>query len=1016
MVNGTVDSKATFLLELYRKAVSLQKNELYEYFLDHAVKVTKSKIGFFHFVSPDEKSIILTTWNKQALKTCKADYSSHYPIEKAGNWADCIRTKEPVIYNDFKNSPNQKGLPTGHTEVSRIISFPLIENEHVIAIFGVGNKEEPYIQDDVLQLEFVSAELNKIIKQRRTEDEVRESKDNYHSLFKNMLDGFTYCEMVFNEKNEPTDFVYLEVNSAFEKMTGLKKENIINRRVTQIIPGIEKVNPELFEIYGRVSSSGKKEKFEVFVKPLSIWLSISAYSPKKGFFAAVLENITERKKAEEKLRETSEFLDSLISYANAPIIAWTPKFEIVVFNHAFELVTGLTQDEAIGKPLNILFPKNRKEEALRQIKRTVEGACWESVEIPILQKNGAISTLLWNSANVYDKTGKRIVATIAQGNDITERLKSEEALRKSEDRLKLSEQIAHLGSWELNIIQNKITWSDEVYRIFGLKPQEFRATYEAFIESVHRDDRAAVDTAYSNSLLEGKDGYEIEHRIIKKDTGEIRNVHSKCSHYRDKTGKIYRSVGMVHDITERKKVENALRESEERLQLKLESVLSPDIELEEKDLANIIDVQSLQAMMNYLYKLTKMGFALIDLKGNVLLGTGWQDLCTKFHRINSETLKNCMESDLQLTSGLQKGEVRLYKCKNNMWDVVTPMFIGGKHMGNLFFGQFFFEGENVDQKIFAAQAEKYGFNKESYRQAFESIPKFSREKVEYLMIFYSKLSEMLSKLSYSNLKLAKALINQKILQEKLEEKAREVAEYASQMEDLAEERAAKLKDTERLAAIGQTAGMVGHDIRNPLQSILGDLFLAKEEIYSIADPNVKASLNESLQNIENAIDYVNKIVADLQDFARPIKPNNQKVDVQKICEELLAKTAIPENIQVDCKIDDSARTIIADETLLKRIIINLMTNAVQAMPSGGKLTIRAFKEKQTVRIFVQDTGSGIPEEIKSKIFTPLFTTKSKGQGFGLAVVKRLTEALNGQVSFQSQVGEGTTFILRLPNP
>ena len=108
--------------------------------------------------------------------------------------------------------------------------------------------------------------------------------------------------------------------------------------------------------------------------------------------------------------------------------------------------------------------------------------------------------------------------------------------------------------------------------------------------------------------------------------------------------------------------------------------------------------------------------------------------------------------------------------------------------------------------------------------------------------------------------------------------------------------------------------------------------------------------------------------------------------------------------------------MIADETLLKRIIVNLITNAVQAMPSGGKLTIRACKENQMIRIFVQDTGNGIPEEIRSKIFSPLFTTKSKGQGFGLAVVKRLTEALNGQVSFQSQVGEGTTFILRLPNP
>ncbi len=171
---------------------------------------------------------------------------------------------------------------------------------------------------------------------------------------------------------------------------------------------------------------------------------------------------------------------------------------------------------------------------------------------------------------------------------------------------------------------------------------------------------------------------------------------------------------LEQEITERESTEEELRESEERLQLKLDSVLSPDVELAEEDIANIIDVPKLQATMNNLYEVTKMGFALIDLKGNVLVGTGWQDICTKFHRVNPNTCKNCIESDIELTSGLKNGEIRLYKCKNNMWDVVTPLFIGGNHVANVFFGQFFFEDEKVDRALFVAQAEKYGFNKEEY--------------------------------------------------------------------------------------------------------------------------------------------------------------------------------------------------------------------------------------------------------------------------------------------------------------
>ncbi len=129
---------------------------------------------------------------------------------------------------------------------------------------------------------------------------------------------------------------------------------------------------------------------------------------------------------------------------------------------------------------------------------------------------------------------------------------------------------------------------------------------------------------------------------------------------------------------------------------------------------------------------------------------------------------------------------------------------------------------------------------------------------------------------------------------------------------------------------------------------------------------------------------------------------------------MFAKNGLPKSIKLNVKVDEAARKISADSYYINRIMYNLVTNAIQAMPNGGKLTIQAQKEGDDTILAVKDTGVGIPIDVQSKMFTVMFTTKSKGQGFGLPVVKRMTESLGGTVSFESQEGKGTTFIVRLP--
>ncbi len=243
--------------------------------------------------------------------------------------------------------------------------------------------------------------------------------------------------------------------------------------------------------------------------------------------------------------------------------------------------------------------------------------------------------------------------------------------------------------------------------------------------------------------------------------------------------------------------------------------------------------------------------------------------------------------------------------------------------------------------------------------------------------------------------------------------ARDISER-KKAEAEAVEAAKKLKDSERLAAIGATAGMVGHDIRNPLQSIISDVYLAKTELASMDESDEKKLVLESLKEIEKNIDYINKIVADLQDFARPLRPNVEESDIKLIIDDLLKKNIVPENVKVSVIVEKDARKVVTDTTYINRILYNLVNNGVQAMPKGGELTLCVFKDSNDVIISVKDTGVGIPEAIRGKLFSPMFTTKAKGQGFGLVVIKRMTESLGGTVTFESQEGKGTTFIIRFP--
>jgi PAS domain S-box-containing protein len=697
-------------------------------------------------------------------------------------------------------------------------------------------------------------------------------------------------------------------------------------------------------------------------------------------------DITERKKVEEDLRKQA----ALIDLSPDAIFVKDTEDIISFWSQGAEKLYGWTRNEALGQKVeDLLLPEF--PESLESINRCLKETGRWCGEVVQRTKNGEIKIVQsWWLTKNYENG--RMMEIFESNVDITERKKAEDKVRFEAERLSRVMENDHDMAMLTNAEGVILYVNSALKEVTGYGKEEFLNKSPWII---HPADSQNAKEIYK-SVLKGK-SVEFEHRIITKDGRVKWVIHSVAPIMKE--DKVIEMVSTLKDITERKKSET------ER-----------EIMVEFLRIANAPNktIEFVKAAVDFFQKQSGCEAVGIRLKE----GDEYPYYVTKGFPPEHVRLENqlCTRDDTgKLIRDSEGKPIIECMCGN----VLSGRFDPRK---NFFTEKGSFWTNSTTTLLATTNAESRGktrncCNHEGYESVALLLLAIGDTRLGLLQLndkregmFNLETIQMWERIA-DRLSLA---LSRTISEEALSNSEKQYKALSEHLEALVEERTKQLKDSERLAAIGTVAGMVGHDIRNPLQAITGDVFLAQSDVALMPDTDEKKSIQENLSEIERNALYISKIISDLQDFAKMPQPKIEETVLEQVIKSALANLDIPENIEATYDLEKDFLKIKADPTYLQRILINLFNNAIQAMPKGGKLTISAIAKNGKATISVQDTGEGIPESVKSKIFTPLMTTKAKGQGFGLASVKRFTEAMGGSVAFETESGKGTKFKVELP--
>lgn len=846
----------------------------------------------------------------------------------------------------------------------RIYSRPFFKNGKFLGVRGV---------------------LTDIHEHKSAKGALQEKENLYRSLFENMLEGLAYCKMLYDDAGRPIDWIFLDVNRAFDRLVGL--QDVVNKKISEVIPDLQETNPELFEIYGRVALTARPENFEVYIKPLESWLNISVFSPMKEHFVAVFENVTERKRADQELRTSESKYKSLVETIPQKIFAKDKNSVYLSCNALYADDLGIGPEKIVGRNDYNFFPKELADKYRADDKRVMEAGKTEVIEeeyvvegrriwvhtekTPILEKDGSVAGIL----GIFG--------------DITERklaeLNRQKYLQRQE---KLSQlQRALLAPSELSEKLNMITqavveiFGADFCRIWCIGPGDLCKSGCAHTESadpeavICRKDKC-LHLMASSGRYSHTDGHA--HRRIPFGAHKIGRIASGEQH-----------KFLVNDVVNDPRIHN----KDWAHELGLVSFAGYQLRPPGAETVGVLALFSKQAITP---EEDAQLDALSSTTGQVIYSAGAEvalrDSEEKFRVIASSAHDAIAMTD-------QNGDVIF-------WNNAAERIFGHKQAEVI--------GRNIHEIL--APAQKI----ESFRSLFNELkagdPEQNIGKKIELEVKHKNGGIIPVEISLSTMMIKQKRYYVKII--------RDISELQKSK--------AQLIQSEKLAAIGTLAAGVAHEINNPIGYINSNLntllkYSCKVKLFleQLADNDQARGMTEMLKDCGDAIteslegtSRVKKIVTDLKSFSRLDKTEKEYADLNAGLESTL--NIVWNELKYRCKVEKELGElpeVYCIPNQLNQVFMNLLINAGQAISHDhGLIKIKSWADEQNVYVSVKDNGCGILAENVNKIFEAFFTTKElgKGTGLGLSLAFDIIKKHGGTIDVQSTVGEGTEFIICLP--